>query len=497
MGDYLQAQPPTVDRLPVRHSAAILLDQGVDQFHLQSFEPRVRRASTWSNMTISPSLFILTLLVAVQVVHSIPLGSGIWHVSILEAPAPPPDKGPPLSAHALRDRSKLSYEIAGIVAAYVVWTAVTVVLILFIGRRLRRKAQTSLRTLNMEIVKPTAKQPGPGTGPSPTSPIKQWASPATTFVNSLKSPKFGHQSKTSHASVSTFDDRILEQDKARNMDEMEKLYAAVMAHDVKKSPPKQNNGFEHAPLKSPAHGPAELQYLRTDSNAVHSLSHPLAPSPTSPVDEYSRPATTSRTSSKMTKAVSFLSSANSRASSANSNKSRPSRISIRGLPISQPMGSSDLRQSIAYDEEQPLSPRQYTPGPPPLTPAMKSAAAQARELDGRSTARAPPPAPLPLRATAATNSNRSLPFRDAYSPPQSAPATKVTYLEKRDSVLHPAPKTGVPHTPYTPYQPFTPITPITPGRLVTKDEMKRSRKQQGMKVLSEDDVVQADEDMWQ
>jgi len=41
------------------------------------------------------------------------------------------------------------------------------------------------------------------------------------------------------------------------------------------------------------------------------------------------------------------------------------------------------------------------------------------------------------------------------------------------------------------------MTPITPGRLVTKEEMKRNKKQQGMKVLSEDDLVLSDEDMWQ
>ncbi len=448
-------------------------------------------------MTISPSVLILSLFV--PFVRAIPLGSGIWHISIWESPAPPPNEGPPLSAHALRNKSKLPYEIAGIVGAYVVWASVTVILILFIGRRLRRKAQTSLRTLNMEIVKPTVNQNALGMGPSPQSPVRQWASPATTAVNSFKSPKspgFGHTYKTSQvSSVSTFDDRVLEQDKARNMDEMERLYAAVMAHDVKKSPPKQTTGFDHMPLKSPTQAPAELQHLRTESNAVHALSHPLAPSPTSPVEAHSRPTTTSRGSSKMTKAVSFLSNSHSRASSANSTKSRPSRISIRGLPISSPMGSPDLAKSATYTEDQPLSARLYTPGPPPLTPGMKSAAAQAREMERKST-RAPAPAPLPLRNTA-TNSNRSLPLREAYPPPQSAPATKTTYLEKRDSILHPAPKTGVPQTPYSAYMPFTPMTPITPGRLVTKEEMKRNKKQQGMKVLSEDDMVKSDEDMWE
>jgi len=38
----------------------------------------------------------------------------IWSVHIDKDPAPPPDEGPPQSAGALRDKSKLKYEIAGI-----------------------------------------------------------------------------------------------------------------------------------------------------------------------------------------------------------------------------------------------------------------------------------------------------------------------------------------------------------------------------------------------
>src|SRR6059058_3811686 len=98
-------------------------------------------------MTILPSAFALGLLLSL--VHAAPVN--IWHISIWESPAPPPDKGPPLSAHALRDKSKLPYEIAGILGAYVVWVAVSVLLI-FVGRRLRGKAQASFRTLNMEII---------------------------------------------------------------------------------------------------------------------------------------------------------------------------------------------------------------------------------------------------------------------------------------------------------------------------------------------------------
>ena len=67
-------------------------------------------------------------------------------------------------------------------------------------------------------------------------------------------------------------------------------------------------------------------------------------------------------------------------------------------------------------------------------------------------------------------------------------------MNTRESMMvHP--KTGVPATPYSPYTPFTPMTPVTP-RLMTKKEMKKRRKEDGMGVLSEDDMVRSDDDMW-
>jgi hypothetical protein len=40
------------------------------------------------------------------------------------------------------------------------------------------------------------------------------------------------------------------------------------------------------------------------------------------------------------------------------------------------------------------------------------------------------------------------------------------------------------------------MTPVTPGRLVTREERKRQKKKEGLKVLSEDDAVKSDEDLW-
>ncbi|RAK72563.1 uncharacterized protein BO72DRAFT_462843 [Aspergillus fijiensis CBS 313.89] len=113
---------------------------------------------------------------------------------------------------------------------------------------------------------------------------------------------------------------------------------------------------------------------------------------------------------------------------------------------------------------------------------------------------APPPLtlskPLPPTAAAAGGPDgpgRSLPLRDAY-PLQSAPATKLTVLE-RPVKPHGAPRTGIP-TPYSPYMPFTPVTPLTPSRMVTKRQRRKEGKETGLHVLREDDMVKGGGDLW-
>ncbi|RAH75815.1 hypothetical protein BO86DRAFT_393943 [Aspergillus japonicus CBS 114.51] len=113
---------------------------------------------------------------------------------------------------------------------------------------------------------------------------------------------------------------------------------------------------------------------------------------------------------------------------------------------------------------------------------------------------APPPLTLtkPLGPAAAgpdggPAAGRSLPLRDAY-PLQSAPATKLTVLE-RPVKPHGAPRTGIP-TPYSPYMPFTPVTPLTPSRMVTKRQRRKEGRETGLHVLREDDMVKGGGDLW-
>jgi len=168
------------------------------------------------------------------------------------------------------------------------------------------------------------------------------------------------------------------------------------------------------------------------------------------------------------------------------------------------MASPDLATSFNRNqEEEPLSPRLYNPGPPPLPPTEKAVAFARTPLEFKqppsASSRAPAPSPLPLKS--ATSSKSSLPFRSPTfqkqyaSPPQSAPPTKTTILEKRESQFKRGARTGVPATPYSPYTPFSVTTPITPGFLVGKKERKEAMKT--LRVLNEEeDLVKNDDDIW-
>ncbi len=313
----------------------------------------------------------------------------IWHVSIWEAPAPPPGKGPPISASALRDPAYLPAQISAIVGAYVFSVLVIGSAILFVGRRLRRAAQASPQSLAMEMMKPVKTEIPNAFDPSPISPAKSatlyghtpesnidmrnnWPSPNKSVRNSgWGSISKGHkkQDPSIQSSVVTFDESVIEDDKERNQREMERLYAAVLDHDEEKSASAVNLPDREHPQR---HNPPELQHLRTSQQATV---NPTSPPPRSDTKSPARAHTKSpRTSSRPTPL-----SLHSRNSSRSSFGSFSKKRGIRNLPISPPMGSPDLIPDYndAYGETEPLSPRVYDdPGPPPPTPpqqrAMKS-----------------------------------------------------------------------------------------------------------------------------
>lgn len=463
----------------------------------------------------------------------------IWSVSIFRGPAPSPEDGPPASANALRDPSKRKYEIVGIVGAYLFWLSLTGIGILIVGSRYRRRQQESDRTLKMHaIMKPAGNvtlreiEAGPKSPHGPLSP----KSPGK--MASIKSWARSHKGRTSEVSVETMnsriDDRVVEADRMRNMDDMAKLYAAVMLHDEEKTN-RSNSSSDSSPVlednvpptprtprtprspRSPQYPPQrahpayippvpqvypQSHYERTTQDRYDSMpqqhydpmpqSHyePMPPPPIPESDESSLLDNPTQN----TKAMS-ISSMTSRLGSSQSSKKervRPSAITVGGRAISKPLGSADLRQSAWNGSQSSLQPSVYSPGPPPPTPGRKQKVEEI-EMHGR-------PQMTEIASTetvnTTTSNTKTLPFRQFYGESlKSAPATKTTFLDRRQSAMK-GPVTGVPKTPYSPYCPSTPMTPITPRRLLNKQEIKQNKKQYALKVVAENDMVKGDDDMW-
>ncbi|KAL9585640.1 MAG: hypothetical protein Q9203_004170 [Teloschistes exilis] len=517
-----------------------------------------------------PSLLLFLALSHVSFATALP--KDIWHVSIFQGPAPSSEDGPPLSANSIRDPSYLPGQIGGIVAAYLLFVLLVSIGLLLVGRRLRRAAQASPRTLAMEMLKPVRSDvpkafdpspisPSPATknpyGPSPSSTLdmkNNWPSPEKS-CHSVRWPSVkGHGYQPSiQSSIVTFDESVIEEDKAKNQSEMERLYAAVLEHEELKStgslPPKSPSLPQHPP---------ELQQLRTNA-----LSSP----PTSPPSQHesskspARSLTTSPKKSIRPSPIMTHSHNSSRSSFGSFNKKR----GIRNLAISSPMGSPDLVPDNVnrYSETEPLSPRHYTPGPPPPTPPARDAQVQKKHPEShepslrspfkssfRETTRTPRtsiatfqpvpesthehadlpqssdpatktptlqlpktkravPAPLHLQTQTSSGSTGALPLRSAPLPFRNLNASransdrppsmiKATVLERKvpDKHLLGTPRTGVPMTPYSPYMPFTPLTPMTPSRLVTREERKQKGKEEGRRVMTMEDRVEEEGEIW-
>lgn len=232
-------------------------------------------------------------------------------------------------------------------------------------------------TLNTEIPKsfdpspisPARSQNIYGTTPESNMDMKSnWPSPNKSVRTSgWGSISKGHkkQAPSIQSSVITFDESVIEDDKERNQREMERLYAAVMDHDEKKSMSTVN-----LPGHEQSQNPPELQHLRS----APQKSYPPTSFPESRSDTMT-PARTStkspRTSSRPTP-LSFHSRNSSRSSLGSFHKKR----GVRNLTISPPMGSPELRPDYndAYGDAEPLTPRTYVdPGPPPPTPPQQRA----------------------------------------------------------------------------------------------------------------------------
>ncbi|OGM49132.1 hypothetical protein ABOM_002254 [Aspergillus bombycis] len=363
------------------------------------------------------------------------------------------------------DQSLLAIQIGGIVGAYVIFVAILLTLLLFVGRRLRRTVQSSNFSLQVEMMKPV--KPPPSMDPSPVTPISaNLPSPRMPngFNRSWSSLGKGPRSHiANNSSVSTIDESVVALDRRRAQEEMEMLYAAVMEHDERRAAEKEATREE-----SEIHSPDSAQSNPKDANEPEGQFSPVQnlvalpfQQQLSPRGKHRQAAYSPYSSYSSSEATNFLPGG------------LPGRDGIQVVWG----GPASLDTAIL----QPTASTNTTSG---------DNSRHRREESVKGLAGA---APAPLSLSVAGHGSSSLPFRDAY-PQQSAPATKTTVLERPLKPMN-GPRTGMP-TPYSPYMPFTPVTPLTPSRMVTKRQRKREAKESGLRVLNEDDVVRDNEDMW-
>jgi hypothetical protein len=164
-------------------------------------------------------------------------------------------------------------------------------------------------------------------------------------------------------------------------------------------------------------------------------------------------------------------------------------------PQQQPQPQPQPQPQRQQFGEPPNSPFRFTVDAP-------SERSSSPSVSGKSS-RSNKPKPLALgsASSAGGSSLRTapLPFRALRSPYTQRPPSmiKATEVERpANSRFLQTPRTGVPATPYSPYMPQTPLTPMTPSRLVTREERKRAKKEEGRRVLTAADVVPEEEDIW-
>ncbi|KAK6435261.1 hypothetical protein LTR95_008552 [Oleoguttula sp. CCFEE 5521] len=357
----------------------------------------------------------LTTAAVLLITRATPTSAGLWTIDIDRSPAPSPEDGPPFSAHASRDRSLLPYQITGIAASYLGTLLILAVFLLTIGRRMRRRAlNVGFVNRGTEMVKPLST----AFDPSPISPVSvrtlPWRSPKGK-KKSVRSPNGSMRSGLSNTvspgiqSVASFDSNVVEADRARRQEEMEKLYAAVMAQDEQKG--QSSNVQEQYGGPPPQYSRPRPTRLLTDAPALRHLQpensqYPISPlspmSPRSPIRAIYPPDTTmpplpqgptspiraeypttpltpvfpraNQTSDLplRDRATSVGSSRTYASASSGSGNPKKLRKSMRHLKISSPMIRPDIDDN-SDGARTPLSPRFYTdPGIPPEPPTSRT-----------------------------------------------------------------------------------------------------------------------------
>ncbi|KAK7529169.1 uncharacterized protein J3D65DRAFT_643217 [Phyllosticta citribraziliensis] len=297
----------------------------------------------------------------------------------------------PAAKNSLDDKSRLPAQVCGIIGAYLAFVFLVGVSLLTFGRKMRRAVHERI-----DVVKANQSNgfelspmsPGSATrsrwwAPQSPSRLKQAfkRNPGTTNPESVPTSPL-----SATESMASFDQHFLRNQQEQRQREMEKLYAAVMEHDEERRKQKIRESAEELADEDAiqkAAREAVQSPARLNTNSLYPPS-PASPSPQSPVRaihssggsrrQFSGPPPTLREGQgfgmqqeepQSLSPRGFFSRA--RTPSYGSSESKPRR-SIRNLRISSPIP----RFSAAERDEEartPLSPRHYTPGPPPEPPS--------------------------------------------------------------------------------------------------------------------------------
>ncbi|KAF7577788.1 Pneumo-att-G multi-domain protein [Pyrenophora tritici-repentis] len=389
-------------------------------------------------------------------------------------PVPSPEDGPPAAYHAIRNKDVLPYEICGVVGGYVLTVLVWGVLLLTVGRRMRRKALDPPMQLELELqgkpIRPSLKTP------SLASPPLSARSFFRRFKRNGSSDSTPQSPEVS--SPTSFDQKVVDAHRDQNQADMERLYAAVMDFDAQKHASKVS-------VEQPEPAPIQTERRRPSAINVNHAQNDNNDSPVSPVKaiyppSYSDRPTTAplphdRLRAEQQAPPSPRGILTKRSQVLNPNaSSKNARFNLKNLRISGPIakypGDSD-------DEARtPLSPPINTIHPSPSPPPNA------------------PPNPKPHQ-----HPRQPLPPLRSFAEPLASPGIQTTVLDHRvDKLSMQTPKTGVPFTPYSPYMPFTPVTPVTPHLTTRRDRKMEAKlaKLEGRRRQAANELVQTPKEIF-
>ncbi|KAH7396526.1 hypothetical protein DE146DRAFT_40047 [Phaeosphaeria sp. MPI-PUGE-AT-0046c] len=414
--------------------------------------------------------------------------------------APAPQDGPPASYHASRDPNRLPFDVAGVVGGYLATVLIWAILLLTIGRRMRRKALEPPKALELELqhkpVKPSIRTAPLASPPLSARSASSWLrkfKKSDSAVGTPQSPVIG--------SPTSFDQKVIDNHTKQQQADMERLYAAVMDHDeAKHSPTVSVSEMEQRPRTGDRRRPSAISTTHSHNNDENPISpikaiYPpgynngsmTAPMPHDRLRDTQQPPSSPRS----------VLSKRSQVSATNSTSSKNPRFNLKNLRISGPVHKYP---GVDSDDEAhtPLSPRFYQPGAPPSPPTQQNSPTTPYDPSEAYDTVHPLPLPAPQRTPAASSPvHKSLPLRAFASEPLRSPGIQTTVLDRHANKLSAmTPKTGVPFTPYSPYMPFTPITPVTP-HLVGRKERKRVEKVEGRRLQAlKEDMVQSPKEIF-